>query len=239
MASASTWTPTTLETQITGEINTNPNAAGGSVPARLTNIVDEAYHDLWEEHDWKFRRIRADLTTAASTATVVLPVNFAKLDENWVHANSNKGQLVFTDDIQMFDDEVYRNTIESVPHIAIVEPDTSETSYYLQRVRLTPTPNAVYVFPYSYLRHAPDLGASAIPLFPLPFHRGWHYLSLARSQRAFRRDESWKETFAAYNAWLERAKSQNDETLASETPLIPDATGDVASLPSNLMGHYG
>jgi len=235
MASASTWTPTTLTAQIVGELNTNPNADGGTVPARLTNIVDEAYHDLWEEWDFKFRRIRGTLTTVASTATVILGADFAKLDELWVKENNRNGTLVFTDDVQLFDDAVYRNQTQGPPRLAFVEPDTALTTSFLQRIRVTPTPDAVYTYPYSYLRYAPDLGSTSIPLWPLPFHRGWHYLALARAQRAFRRDEAWKETFAAYNAWLERAKSNNDETLASDTPIIRDATGDWAALPSTIL----
>lgn len=228
------WTPETLEQQILGELNQDRNAAGGAAPQRLARIVQHTYSDLWEGHDWLFRRVYGTLALTASTATADLPTDFDKLDQKWIEDSSNQGSLIFTTDLQAFEQRRHDESASTgIPVIALIRPKTSLTTSYLWEVIVAPTPSQAFSCPYVYLRLAPDLLPSGSPLWPRPFHRGWYLLALARSQRAFRRGDDWKETFAAHRAWLARAESQNDEVLTSDTPVIRDGYNDVGRLGSS------
>jgi hypothetical protein len=221
------WTRSSLETQILGELNQDRNAAGGSVPARMTSIVHESYEDLWDEHDWLFKRVHATLTLSADTATADLPDEFAKLDQKWLYENNRNGPLFFTDESHPFEDVRYTDSdITAYPELAKIRPKTSETTKFIWEVEVTPTPVAEMTYRYVYMREPPSIDDDTVILWPQPFHRGWHHLALARCQRAFLRDSNkWQESFAAYTHWLDRAKSQNDETLRESTPSIRDGNG--------------
>ena len=220
------WTLATLEAQIVGELNQERNAAGGTVPARLGNIVHESFEDLWEEHDWLFKRVAATLTLTADTATADLPDLFEKLDPKWIHENNDKGPLYFSDEAHPFEDQRYLDKdITGYPAIARIRPKITETTKYVWEVEVTPTPIDGMTYRYVYLQYAMKLDSTTVVLWPQPFHRGWHHLALARCQRAFVRDNRWQETYAAYMHWLTRAKTQNDETLRASTPYIYDGNG--------------
>jgi len=222
-ASIQTWTRSTLASHIVGELNQDRSAAGGTVPARLTNIVHESFQELWNEDDWLFKRVTATLTLTADTATADLPDAFEKLDPKWLHENNDHGTLYFTDDAHPFEDRVFLNTDDTGnPVIARIQPKTSETSKYVWQVEVTPTPDQGMTYRYVYLRQAPAIDDDTVILWPNVFHQGWHFLSLARCQRAFEPGDAWKETYAAYMHWLERAKTQNNETLRASTPSIRD-----------------
>ena len=217
------WTLTTLIAQIVGELNQDRSAAGGSVPDRLSNIVHESYENLWEEHDWLFKRVTATLTLTADTATADLPDGFEKLDPKWIYENNDRGPLFFSDEAHPFEDQLFSDKdITGNPRIARIQPDTTETDKFVWQVEVTPTPIEAMTYRYVYLRYAPAIDDDTVILWPQPWHRGWHDLALARAQRAFKADDSWQETFAAYNHWLTRAKHQNDETLRASTPSIRD-----------------
>ena len=235
-ASIQTWTLATLKAHILGELNQDRNAAGGSVPDRLGDIVHESFQELWYEHDWLYKRTIGSLVTVADTATVDLPDDFEKLDQKWLHENNRNGPLVFTDEAQPFEDQRYVDIDRTgLPRVARIAPDTTETTKYVWQVEFTPTPLKVLTYRYIYLRHAIALDGDTAVLWPNAFHRGWHFLALARCQRAFKRDDSWQETFAAYNHWLTRAKQQNDETLRASTPVIRDGNGYFRDLQSSNM----
>lgn len=218
------WTITTLASHIEGQLTFEPNAAGGTVPARMVNIVTRAYYDLWDAKDWLFRRTPATLTLTANTATVDLPDNYAKLDMKWLKENLRRGTLRFTQDVQRFQDLLDgTNVSPGQPRWALIEPKVSETTKFVYQARLHPTPNVAYTYPYIYLRNAPDLGASAIVLWPRPFYLGWELLSMYRAEKAFKDDKSWKDTKLQYDEWLDDAISDKDEGM----------TADVAAIMSN------
>ena len=227
------WDWDTLTAQIVGELNQDRSAAGGTVPDRLGTIVHESYEELWEEHDWLFKRVTATLALTAATATADMPDTFEKLDPKWLHENNDRGPLYFTDEAHPFEDQRYNDKdITGDPIIARIQPKTSEVTKYVWQVEVTPTPAAGMTYRYVYLRYAPPIDGATVILWPQPFHRGWHLLALARCQRSFKPDESWQETFAAYMHLLTRLKRQNDETMRSSTPYIYDGNGylgDVAS----------
>ena len=228
-----------MTAQIVGELNQDRNAAGGTVPDRLGNIVHEAYEDLWEEHDWLFKRVTATLTLTVDVATVDLPDAFEKLDPKWIYENNRNGTLFFTDEVHPFEDHVYLDADRTgIPCIARIKPDTTDTTKFVWQVEVTPTPNAAMTYRYVYLRYAPAIDTTTAILWPQPFFRGWHHLALARSQRAFVPDNRWQESYAAYGHWLDRAKRQNDETLRAATAKIHDGNGYFASVASNQIWNY-
>lgn len=228
------WTPDTLEAQLMGELVGDRNATGGAVPTRLANIVQSAYERIWSGHDWNFRRVSATLSLAVTENTFALPAAFDKLDARWLDENNRRGRVAFTTDLAVFQQAQHQyGSTTGVPALAIVLPTVTEGLYRWQ-VHLTPTANGTYTYTYWYLRHPPAVAGAAVPLWPASFSALWHDLALARAQRAFRRDDTWKESFAAFRDALAQAISVNDEQLVSDTAAIPDATGDLANLPSVL-----
>lgn len=227
------WTPTTLKAQIVGELNQARNAAGGTVPTRLANIITEAYEHIWYVQDWYFRRRRGTLTLAADDETEAMPTDFDKFDQKWLEENNDHGRLFITTDPQQFSDRLVELDAGSgTPRIAIVEPSVSEGAWAVQ-MRLAPACSKAFEYYYYYLVTAPAVGATATPLWPTPFNRLWHDLSLARAQRAFRRDDVWRETWAAFAGGMDHARSQNNETVSSSTPAIRDGYGDVGAMLSS------
>lgn len=227
------YTPNTLAKQVVAVVNQYRNPAGGSVPATLENIVWDCYEQLWECWPWRFRQVAATLTAVASTSTVVLPDAFEKLDQKWCDENNDRGPIVFTTDLQAFEARrSLHSSQDGEPVVAYIRPKTSETSKYVWEVIFAPTPRLAYTYHYIYLRLAPALEADKSPLWPSPFHRGWKFLTTALVVQAFVKGDDWKGYWATYASWLERAKSENDEVLTSNTPVIKDGYGDVRSLTS-------
>ena len=230
------WTRTTLATHIVGSLNTDSNAAGGTVPDRLVNIVNRAYYDVWDAHDWMFRKVSATLTLVKSTATAVLPDDYAKLDMMWLKENNAKGALKFTQDTQMFESQRDLQTNSpGTPWLALLETKTAETSKHVWQVRVLPLPESGFTYPYVYLRDAPVLELTAIVLWPRPFFRGWELLATWRAEKAFRDDKAWKDTKGDWLDWLADAVSDKDEAMRSDVALINDGNGDFAALGSQNM----
>ena len=234
-AAANVWTPTTLATDLMGLLNRSPNATGGSVSARLLRIVTDAYEDLWEMHEWQFRKVLATLTTVADTATADLPADFEKLDQDWLHENNDRGPLLFTANQQRFEDWRYLNGDQGdVPTIAFIKAKTSLTTSYLSEVLFTPTPNAEYTYPYFYLRFAPTLAATSSPVWPRVFNRGWKYLATSRARKSMEAGKAWEADEAIWQDWLANAKVNNNEVKSSNTAVIGDGYGDLARTASTL-----
>lgn len=230
------WTKTTLAAQLVGELNIARNAAGGTVPDRVTNIISECYTRLWERFPWKYRRRLATLTIAAGASSAQLPENFDKLDQDWVQANNRNGPLRFTDDVQVFSDTVYQaNSATGIPRLAMISPDTTITSYYAMKVAVDRTTSVEFTYPYWYLCLAPLLAATDYPLWPRQFMGIWHDYATFRLQRAFRGGDEWKETYGAFKVAVEEAIQENNETLKNSTEAIQDAYGDLIALPSTMM----
>lgn len=239
-AAANTWTITGLANEILGSLNQARNASGGTVPDRLLNTVKQAYEELWEMWEWKYRRTRTTFTTSSGTDTVDLPTDFEKLDQKWMQETSNNGSLRFTDDIQLFEDLVHVwGSQGGRPAVALIRPKTSDSGSYLWEVFLAPTPDGSLTYPYFYLRMAPSLGNSAVPLWPRPFNRGWFFLAMARAKKKFMPGKDWQQDEALWQAWVENAKTNNDEVLASNTPQIRDGYGDLRLTTSRAGFGYG
>jgi len=234
-----TWTITSLTAHLVGQLNFDPNAAGGTVPARMTNIVTRAYYDVWEASDWMFRKKLATLTLTASTVAADLAADFAKLDMQWLKENNHEGVLKFTQNVQYFQDRLdLQSDTPGTPCIALLEPDTSDTEKFAWRIRVYPTPDKAYTYPYVYLRTAPDLAVGGVVLWPRPFYRGWELLAHYRVARAFKTDDSWKDIKADYKFWKADAISDKDEAMRADVSDI-DSNGDLAALASsNWIGAY-
>ncbi len=237
-----TWTKTTLAAQIVGELNIQRNAAGGSVPDRLGNIILECFDDLYEREDWIFRR-RADTTTlvmVANDTKYTAPTDFGKLDPRWLGETSKESWLQFTDDEQFFARFQYDDIDRTGrPRLALIRPLITEgegeaADTYGYEFLITPTPDKSYNYPLVYLCTVPTLGATDIPVWPTKFHRLWHHYALARAMRHFRRDpEAWKEAWAFSQAEIKQAVKQNNETLVNRPTEARDHYQDHAMLTSS------
>ncbi len=223
------WTRTTLATHLMGELNDARNAAGGSVPDRLANLIHEAYKDLWLWEDWRMRRRRTTFSTAADTATVALPSNFDKLDQQWVKENNENSArlLTFTDNVTVFEScALAYGTDTHRPRVALFEATTTDDAYS-EQLRLTPTPDGAYTYDYYYLCTPPDLGVGDAALWPSRFEEGWAKLARSYALGGFRRKDESLIEYGRFRGWVNKALS-NNEAMVSSTPLIEDAEGDSA-----------
>lgn len=219
------WTATTLAAHLRGELDVDPNAAGGTVPDRLMNIVRETGISLWNMADWRFRLKRGTLTTVAGTSTVSVPSDFAEIAQRFLQHNSTStgvSGLLFTEDKIYFQERAdgYLSTDTGNPVVAVVDVDRSGSSW-AQQFLLCPTPDAVYSFPYWYVIKDPwslstPLSDSSTPQWPPTFNMGWHLYALARAQRAFgKSEETWRESWAAFSDWFQRQLQENNETITT------------------------
>ena len=233
-AATNIWTPNTMATDLMGILNRSPNATGGTPSTRLLRIVTDAYADLWEMHEWQFRKVLATLMTVSGTATVYLPTDFEKLDQDWLNENNDRGVLLFTENQEQFEDWRHVHSDQGgVPTIAFIKVKTSLTTSYLAEVLFTPTPNAVLTYPYFYLRFAPSLAVTASPVWPRVFNRGWKYLATARARKSMESGKAWEGDEALWQDWLANAKVNNNEVKSSNTAVIGDGYGDLGSTASS------
>lgn len=150
------WSVNGLAEQIRGEINMDADAAGGSVPARLSNVIRECGAKLWNGIDWRFRRKQGTLLVAANVATARLPVDFAELDHRWLKETTAKASLMFTDDASIFQSrkDYYDSASTGYPNTAFICQDTTRTTWTWYAV-LAPTPSDTITYPYWYLLNDP------------------------------------------------------------------------------------
>lgn len=238
MAMGNVWTADTLAAHLVGELNQDRNAAGGLTPDRLLNLIFESYQWLWQSWPWKFRRVRYTLTIAAAAETTALPADFEKVDSKWLESNDRHGALAFTEDVEEFETlrRLRGTTNTGTPNAALIE-QVSLTSA-LKQVRVSPIPAQQYTYVMVYLRIAPDIEHDGTVYWPTIMHNLWHALAKAKTQRGFRRDDAWKESWAYYKTLENHAHSENDEHMRSSTPVIRDGYGDIQSLPS-VASLYG
>ena len=237
------WSVDTQADQIRGELECNPDAAGGTVPARLENIIIECGRGLWNGSDWRFRWKQGTLTTVAGIESAVLPDDFGEMCQRWLRRNNGEwgNGLVFVEDVTRWQEEAdkYDSTDTNdwgQPRVASIVQDLDDKNDYSWEIILTPIPDTVYTYKFWYLTIDPwtggeigeDFANSATPLMPPLFHEGWHLYSLARCQRAFKKPDpdSWKETWAHYRDWLGRQFSENNETLTMAQDPIVDGYQD-------------
>ena len=231
---AGDWTPTTLCAHLIGEVNQDMNAAGGDIPARMMTLVKAAYRDLWNMHEWRFRKRRETLTIAASAYTADCPSDFEKLDQKWMEENNSHGTLWFTADLQAFENrQSGHGSTPGTPEIALVEPDSDLTGGYAEVFRVSPTALSEFTYPYVYLCYAPTLGDTDSPLWPQPWYTAWEFGARARAYYDFRCDkDAWKGPYNHFQGLVVTLKDKNDEYMVSSTPMIRDQTGDWDALAS-------
>ena len=238
------YTVDTLAAQIRGELDMDADAAGGTVPARLENLVRESGISLWNLHDWQFRRKSGTLTCADAGEAVAVPADFSELEQHWLRDTGSQTPLQFYTDpraYQLAKDE-YDNDDTGRPIAVMIVTDTAQTHFDQQFVWF-PVSDQEYTFSYWYVTHDPwsvnaDLLADdAIPVWPSTFHEGWHLYALARSQRSFRADDAWKETWAAFQGWARQQVRENDETIttADSDEYIVDGYRDMAGVRANPL----
>ena len=232
------WTRASLAEQLQGELPKARNAAGGSVPDRLANIIYESFGFLWEYHDWVFRRRVMSITLASGEETWAPTdddyTDFEKVDHNAPPETSGDRPLEITNDVARFQAvrsawlNAERTVQSGEPEIALIEPDTSQSTYRVQ-FRFAPKADGVYVYRVYYIATAPALGTTEVPKWPTSMFRLWHLDSKWRAQQAFYPGrDTWKSTYRHLAGRLEHAKSQNDEHMRTSTPRLHDGYGDLA-----------
>ena len=239
---STTWTTATLAAQIRGELGGNPDAAGGSVPDRVTNLVVQAGMSLWHARDWHFRRKQGTLSIEEDDSVIALPADFGELDGRRMRAYSTTNRMWFTQDAGQWRAraDAYAATDTGAPKYAIVTYDTyavGESTATGWRAHFRPVADDDYTFYYFYLTADPwtgGLNSSTAPSWPATFGEGWHLLALHECQKRFGRDKDlWESTKSDYEKWLWNQILENDETMSGGETIMRDAMGDFDLVPSS------
>ena len=225
------WTNTTLAAQIRGEIDADPDAAGGTVPARLSSIVIQAGIKLWEGWDWYWRTKEGTLSVADEANTADLPYDFAKMDSRWLEsdADSRSCTLEFTQDAIRWREYANRfendGTDDGEPRLALIDRDTTRTPWGW-RCRTVPRADQAYEYLFMYLTNNPWTGSTSassseqvadttVPSWPQAFNEGWYrrarwdaFSAFGSLEQAAERKKEWKD-------WLGEARAENDEVLTN------------------------
>jgi len=227
------YTVDSLAALIRGELDMDPDAAGGSVPARLETIIRECGRHVWTAVDWRWQQTQGTLTTVASQDHVAAPTNFGKLSQQWLRRSGGTLPIMFTEDPSYYQEHEDITTASGYPTTALVTHGDDD-DVFSWKFLLTPTPDAIYAYKYWYLLRDPwsyetELSDSASPVWPSFMDEGWHWLSKARAFHDY--GGEWTGPWNQYKDWLKKARDNNNETHSSGVDYIDnDGYGDTAYL---------
>jgi hypothetical protein len=232
---AKAWTNATLAAQLRGQLDVDPNATGGTVPDRLTDLVIVAGTEVWDAYDWMFRRKRGTLTLTQGAATVSLPADFASIDQRWVNQYNKSAGLRFTSDpveFQQIEDQVLSGDTGN-PQVACIYKDPAATSATGMAwiARVSPAPDDAYTYTYWYLELNPwATGAipdgNTSPVWPVTFMEGWRLKAQAKVFKAFGKVDEGELAEKDFKAWLMEQKAECDAPFARDNERILDGYGD-------------
>jgi len=227
VASNCTWTIDSLAAHIRGELDVNPDAAGGTVPERMEDLIRECGIRLWSIYDWRFKLVQGTLTLAADDATKAVPADFEKLDSRWMkNTVDSEGVdgLRWTEDVlvyQKYEDSASRDGAGAIengtPLIACIANSNAAT--FAWEFMVTPPADDDYSYKYWYTLLNPWDGASladdATPAWPMTFNMGWHYISSANCHQAFGSEERAMGYWKQYAGWRKLQLQELDESITT------------------------
>ncbi len=217
------WTANSLSAQLRGELDMDPDAAGGAVPDRLKNVVKEAGIGLWREQDWRFKLKLGTLTTVKNQNNYDPPTDFHELAQRELNDTSSTtawSMLIFTSNPIVYQKyyDMDPDQESGTPRVAVIQQKSGSAHDW--EILLTPPPKGVMIYKYWYSIWDPwasgDLSDDSAPKWPLTFSHGWHLNSLWKAQQMFRGDERWKDSKAIFEDWLAKQIRENDETLTTK-----------------------
>ncbi|MFH1496246.1 MAG: hypothetical protein ABII82_00335 [Verrucomicrobiota bacterium] len=235
------WTTDTLAAHVRGELDVDPDAAGGTVPDRLIALVREAGLRLWTLVDWTFRRKQGTLTMVPGTETADLPDDFGELDHRWLRDVDEGATFRLTEDTALWQSvaDEYESGDTGVPRLILCARDTDESDNWVWRAHMTPTPDSDYAAGFWYLTRdpwtVPDNGLSddASPTWPPTFHAGWRLLARYGALEAFSTDdERIARAGRNFARWLTAQQAERDETVSHPAEYIERAYDDLAAFTS-------
>lgn len=229
------WTANLLTAQVRGELDCDPDAAGGTVPDRLKCVIKEAGVDLWRKEDWQYKLAVATLTTVVGDSDYDPQTDFHEMSQRWLNESSSSASctgILFTADPIVYQLEYDRNPDRDngVPRVAFVSQKSGSSHDW--EILIEPPANAVYTYRYWYSRLDPwaasDLSDDSVPVWPLSFSKGWHLNATWMAEKAFDKSDKWEKSKKIFDDWLLDQKRENDETIS--TSKLEPITGDYEDL---------
>jgi len=232
------WTVSSLAANIRRELGSNPATIDNRTPDRIEDLIIECGIALWNAYDWRWRRKSA--TLSVTTSPMDLAADFGGMDWRGMKTVQSQFDLWFAHDDQ---DGYYEEGATGTPRLAYLQLKASTANTW--QAVFVPSPDATYSFPYWYLAVDPWTAGTIVdhataPLWPTPFHRGWHMLALCESQRRFEKDSKlWNATKDEYMDWLRVMTTECDNSVRGKPGRIVDGYNDfgynITDVPSGAL----
>jgi hypothetical protein len=222
---ATTWTVNSLAVYIRGITGRDPDAQGGSAPDRIVQTVRSCGMKLWNTWLWRFRKKAGTLTLSTGTASVAVPADFDRLDQQWLRDPSNSPSgLWFTEDPTVYQETMdrYQPGQNAPPRIACLAWDSTANAFAFQ---IAPPSDVAHSYTYWYMTSDPwtngtMLNHDTVPSWPANFHEGWQLLSTLACMRLFTEGDQWESHKGDFKEWLDLQLAGN------QTLTMPDRIQD-------------
>jgi len=236
------WSVITLADQMRSEMDSNADAAGGTIPDRIAKIIREKGKWLFDHKDWLFRKTPGTLTVAADATEITMPTNFKELDSTMMQVSDRDDyRLVWTEDPSAWQaaKDLIGHTQKGTPRVALL--------YYTAgawKAKIWPQAKEALTYDYWYIKASPWSGATPIAdnisisptYWPEDFDEGWYALCAYQIYGRFRANDGWQGFKSEFKDWLKAHEVENNETIGSGLEPISDVTRDFQSTGAGIAG---
>lgn len=227
------WSVNTLCDHMVGLFTVSRNAAGGTIPDRVKNIVRNCLRAVWNAEDWRWQIAIDTLTVDSGDSTITLPQDYRKAATPVVKDVDEGCWLRFTNNVSRWQkvDSGYTTDDDQHPVLATAIYDDSEDCKWI--LNITPESDATYNFQFPYLRRCSiDLVVGHTDrkidddniLMPMAMHHLWEAHAFWQLQARYGKEVAATETAKKEYADL-HAKVLAEQQDTMPEPAEPNARG--------------
>ena len=237
----SAWTTDTLALHLAQQVGGDATSSETAASDHVLTLTRQAGIEVWTRNDWWYRHKSGTITTVADASSVDAPTDFGEFDQRSLRDYDDSTQgVTITGDTRRWQEvaDSYASDHTAEPRLVMAVRDTVETTWAWHFL-FTPTPDAVYEYPYWYVAADPwttgSLADSAAPVWPPAFDMGWYLLARYRVFEGRRTEEEVAAARKSWRDWLADSAGEIDETVTTDDEPILDPYKDTQRFASNLL----
>lgn len=203
-----------------------PKSASAS-DARLLELVQRCYGQVWDMDDWKFKKKEANITTVAGTESYALASDF-NFPQSWATPLkfTDGGDVGYSDEKDFYNRD--RDADRGQPTKYSIAWDATTAAYKLS---FWPVPDAAYVLPVPYIAKAATLISSTSLSIPDGHLRAVETLFYLKAYREFNHGGHYKDEIMQYMAEArECLRRLHADDRAGMVDMPHDVYGDTSLL---------